>query len=244
MSRQLIFVDIETNGLDPRVHDAWEVAWWNLTTGKRGLFLPWIADLGKFLVNGAGQNMAALRKSRFVDRWTIDYLNAVGYGQEETKLALPELSEQIWPRPAPMTPWPDGYPAPDPDASRAVMISAQPKFDLPFLSKLFDRVPMEREPWFYRAIDLGSYALSKLDRPEDDPPSAATVAKWCGVAPGDHTAWNDVTSGGRSFLLLREFGRLRRAGVEPNWDQFRAQFGDDRDQNRIDQLIQGVVIAK
>lgn len=36
----VIVVDTETTGLDPSKHIAVEVAWWNLSTNERGVFVP------------------------------------------------------------------------------------------------------------------------------------------------------------------------------------------------------------
>lgn len=62
--RQVIIVDVETTGLDPRAHAVVEVAWWNLTTGDRGEFIP-PHDPHDVL---ATADIDALRINRYVDR--------------------------------------------------------------------------------------------------------------------------------------------------------------------------------
>jgi DNA polymerase-3 subunit epsilon len=63
-ARQIVVVDVETTGLDPQTHTLVEVAWWNLTTGQRGEFVP------PHSVSEALQHadVKALQVNRYIDR--------------------------------------------------------------------------------------------------------------------------------------------------------------------------------
>lgn len=63
-TRNLIIVDTETNGLDPKRHHAVEVGWWDLATGKRGEFIP-RHDVGRTLMTA---DLRALQLNRYIDR--------------------------------------------------------------------------------------------------------------------------------------------------------------------------------
>jgi hypothetical protein len=196
-----VFVDVETNGLDPRVHDAWEVAWWNITTGTRGYFLPYIPEPSRFL---AVADRKALRVSRFIDRWddltTPGHPSYRGYGRRDTEDAIGQFITDTVPG--------DWRTHGGPAESLPRLIASKPEFDMAFLSKLFRASDVAGgEQWYHHGIDLGSYAagvlgLDILDGKQSL--SAAAVAELCGVDPGDHTAEGDVTSGVRCVLLLRE----------------------------------------
>lgn len=197
--RPLICLDVETGGLDLERHDVFEIAWWDLSTGERQVFLPWIGDGRAFL---AAADLAALRINRFVDRWTPARLKAEGYSEQSARMHLASLVSQIWPDP-------------DDDATRAVMVCAQPKFDLPFVAKTLaahdigaswaDRPTDVYEPWHYRAIDFSSYGAGVLGLNPRNPDSASSLAARLGVSPptdGRHTALGDVVMTGRAMLLL------------------------------------------
>lgn len=64
MTRHLVVVDTETNGLDPEHHEPVEVAWWNLTTDVRGHFIT-AHDVHKVLWKA---DVKALQVNRYVDR--------------------------------------------------------------------------------------------------------------------------------------------------------------------------------
>lgn len=62
--RDIVVVDVETNGLDYDVHVPVEVAWWNMNTGARGSFVP-RHDVSYVL---ATASIEALQINRYVDR--------------------------------------------------------------------------------------------------------------------------------------------------------------------------------
>jgi DNA polymerase-3 subunit epsilon len=64
MSRQRVVVDVETNGLDPDVHQAFEVAWFNLDTAEHGDFIL-VHNISELL---GSADPEALRINRYIDR--------------------------------------------------------------------------------------------------------------------------------------------------------------------------------
>lgn len=195
MTRHVIFLDLETNGLDPRVHDAWEVSWWSLHTDLRDTFLPYLEyGVREFMRNA---QLPALRVNRFVDRWTEEYRAERGYSANRTGASLLALYGVIT----------------ESADETAVMACASPKFDLPFVSKMFAAHDLEPEPWHRRAIDLASYACGALGLDPADPPSAATVAEYLGIERGHHTAESDVTSGGLCLRALQEIAQTKISGM-------------------------------
>lgn len=62
--RQVVVVDVETNGLDHEKHTVVEVAWENLTTGAAGVFVP-PHDVHHVL---ATADVKALQITRYIDR--------------------------------------------------------------------------------------------------------------------------------------------------------------------------------
>jgi len=197
--RPLLVLDVETGGLDLDRHDVWEVGWWDLSTGEQAVFLPWIGDGRAFL---AAADLEALRINRFVDRWTPARLKAEGYSEQNARMHLARLIGQIWPDP-------------DDASTRAVMVCAQPKFDLAFMAKTFaahdigaswaERAVDVHEPWHHRAIDFSSYGAGILGLNPRNPDGASSLAARLGVSPGAegaHTALGDVVMTGRAMLLL------------------------------------------
>lgn len=63
-AREIVVVDVETNGLDPSRHQVVEVAWWNLTTDERGRFVP-LHDPAYVLRDA---DIRALQLNRYIDR--------------------------------------------------------------------------------------------------------------------------------------------------------------------------------
>ncbi len=198
--RDVVFLDVETNGRDPERHVAWEVAAWNLTTGHRCEFVTHLPDLPYFL--GSAEPVA-LRVNRFLDRYPLD---ETAPSHEDTEGAIGNLCDVL-----------DGGRNRTLAEARPclpVIVGSNPGFDIAFTTKLlvgygFDVTRRGFERWHYHPIDLGAYAAGVLGvEPGTSSLSARQVAEWCGVAPGDHSAGGDVTSGGVSFERLAETARL------------------------------------
>jgi hypothetical protein len=201
-ARDVVFLDVETNGLDPRRHEAWDVAAWNLSTGHRCEFFTWLPDVSGFL---AAADVKALRVSRFLDRYPWDACP----GRQDTETALAAMGGLLYVF--------DGgrsmSAAESRDHPAPIVVGSKPTFDMEFTSRLLARYDMPDTPWHHHPIDLGTYAAGVVGiEPGTSSLSAENVARLCHVEPGGHAAAADVTSGGRAFLLLREAARLVNHG--------------------------------
>lgn len=215
-ARDVVFVDCETGGLDPAGHEAWEVAWWNLTTGHRNEFFVYVGDVAEFMGRSEPK---ALRVGRFLDRYPLDDLPTF----EDTSDALADFRAGLTGRrEMPAAEWPN-HPAP-------VILGSKPTFDMDFLTNLFvaHRFPDPRQlpVWHHHPIDLGSYAAGVLGIELGTCSlSAESVAKLVGVKPGQHSAMGDVLSGGRAYLLLRAAAQAAAERAVPTASEWLAEFG-------------------
>ncbi|GJF06563.1 hypothetical protein [Pseudonocardia sp. D17] len=189
IARQIVVVDIETNGLNFERHRAVEVAWWNLTTDARGRFIPphSVSDVL------AAAELQALRINRYIDR-------IAGHGQDVNGHELGRLHGQFL-----------GYDQDDIDEGgfpaeiAHTLAGSNPAFDAQFLAKLFaaaDGPDTDPEPWHHRLWDLSAYAAGVLGL--DELPGLARVCELLDVEGPDHTAEGDVTATGRCFLQLQQ----------------------------------------
>ncbi|BBG01591.1 MULTISPECIES: 3'-5' exonuclease [Pseudonocardia] len=177
-TRHIVVVDTETNGLDPRRHQAVEVAWWNLTTNERGMFIP-THNVSEVLANA---DVKALQINRYVDR-IADQVPSVD-SHERGKFA-----QQL-----------DGCTlAGSNPAFDAAMVEKllRPRHTLQINGK---PVTTWRQPWHHRMLDLSNYAAGMLAL--NDLPGLAKVCELLDVDPGDHTAEADVTATGECFNKL------------------------------------------
>lgn len=181
--RQLIVVDVETNGLDLERHQAIEVAWWNLTTNERGYFIP-RHDVHEVL---ATAELEALRINRYIER--IAGLLPMDDGRQ---------ADELWGQ---FVPTGIG----DPDGVRHTLVGCNPRFDAAMVTKVFVRSPvtefLEPEPWHHRLWDLSTYAAGVLGL--DELPGLSTICELLGIEPGDHTAEADVTATALCFRVLQ-----------------------------------------
>lgn len=185
IGRQVIVVDTETSGLDPARHTTLEVAWWNLTTDERGLFIP-PHNVSTVL---AGADIEALRVNRYIDR-------IPGQPQDLDDTELHRLWSQF-------TDYDEDDVTDDGRAAetRHVLAGANPAFDAAFLSNLFAGLARVA-PWHHRLLDLSAYAAGVLGLDVDELPGLRTVCALLNVEPGDHTAEGDVTATGLCFRAL------------------------------------------
>lgn len=201
--RDVVFLDCETSGLDPRVHVAWDVAAWNLTTGHRVQFFAAIPDMSRFLGTA---DPKALRVNRFLDRYPLD---GPCPGKAETTRGLSDLLDVLDGGRGTLLADEDPPPAP-------IIIGSKPTFDMDFVGNLAATYDYPDTAWHHHPLDIGSYCAGVLGIAVGTQSlSAGSVARLCRVAPGDHSAEGDVTSGGRSYLLLREAARRARDGGGP-----------------------------
>jgi hypothetical protein len=204
--RQVIVVDIETNGLDHDVHEAVEVAWWNLDTSERGVFIP-RHNVSKVLKRAS---IKALQINRYIDRIADQPQDVAGL-----------QANRLWKQLAGRTPeWCTAQPStfvlaleqfnaqqrgetpPDPPAPvPATMLGSNPRFDARMLEKVFKRVRRTAEPCHYRLRDISAYAMGALGL--DYQPGLHELCERLGVEPGDHSAEADVTATGIAYMKLR-----------------------------------------
>lgn len=192
--RHIVVVDTETNGLDPARHQAVEIAYWNLTTDERGVFIP-AHDVSKVL---AAAQVKALQINRYVDR-IADRVPATD-GDE-----LREFSQQLE-----SCTLAGSNPAFD-----AAMIAKvfRPKHAVMADGRV---VNTWSPPWHHRLLDLSAFAAGMLAL--DELPGLSSVCELLGVDPGDHTAEGDVTATGECFKKLfarRDSDRELTVGTLP-----------------------------
>lgn len=205
--RQVIVVDCEMNGLDHRVHKAVEVAWWNLDTDERGVFVP-RHNVSKVLKRA---QIKALQINRYIDR-------LADAEQDTGELAL-ELWDQLsgrtgtWRAQQPPFAFVQALeahvarrrgeepPPGPPDPVPATMLGSNPRIDALMLEKVFRRVGRAPDPMHHRLLDIAAYAMGVLGL--DYAPGLFDLCERLGVEPGDHSAEADVTATGICYRKLR-----------------------------------------
>lgn len=198
--RHLVFVDVETNGLDRYRHVAVEVAWWNLTTDVRGYFVPQ-HDVHHVLGTA---DVAALRVNHYIDR--------LATAEQAKPAQVLELWEQFAGSAVSLG---DAVGVERP--ARHTFVAANPAFDAHHIRNVF-RVLEEPfgiddvEPWHFRLWDVEAYAVGVLGL--DEIPGLSSIARLLGIEPGNHTAQDDVTTGGLCMHRLMEINRERLGGAQ------------------------------
>lgn len=186
MTRPIIVVDVETNGLDLNLHEAWEVAWHNLDTGASDHFFVAL-DLPRFLANA---QLDALRINRFVDRYPKELAESRLVDRRQIVALHTQLRDNT-------------------------LAGSNPTFDAAMLKRLFDPIlhgGPAPAPWHHRLWDLSAYAAGVLGL--DELPGLAKVCELLGVeeAP-DHTAEADVAATVACFRQLQARVLLARAAA-------------------------------
>lgn len=193
MSRPIVVLDLESTGLDPRIHRPLEVAWEVLDTGVRGSFLPAVsrrvlaqADPKAMEINGyydRGLHLAEKDNGQGVE-WLRETLRGA---------TLAGASPQF-------------------DASMLIpLFAADTLRQRSWFGRTFGPRPTLAEvaPWHYRMLDLSAYAAGVLGL--DELPSLWKVCELLDIPPGDHTAGNDVTATVACFKALRAWVAERAA---------------------------------
>lgn len=176
--RQIIVVDVETNGLDPSRHTTVEVAWWNLSTGDRGAFVP-PHDISATL---ATADIQALQVNRYVDRLATAEQDDEG----------PFAAQLLWEALSGST-----LAGSNPAFDARFLAKMFTKGYKPY------RAFYDGTPWHHRLLDLSAYAAGVLGLPPSVLPGLSTVCKHLDVAlVGAHTAAGDVTATGECFRKL------------------------------------------
>lgn len=143
-AERLAFLDTETTGLDPRIHDAWEVA-----VVVRDPGMPDEEYVWQVRPDLAEADPEALKIGRFEERFCVpDGWDAVRTeaGKPIMRLKLHEFLMDLQ------------------DVLRkAMIIGSNPGFDVAFLTVLLQRQPSPfRLPWHYRTVDAPTLAAGYL----------------------------------------------------------------------------------
>jgi hypothetical protein len=186
--RNIIVVDVETNGLNIARHQAVEVAWWNLTTDARGWFVP-PHNVSEILGKA---DLKALQVNRYVDRIAEREQDSDGDGLTTLHNQFSVYDEDL----ATFT--------------QHTLAGSNPRLDAAMVNKLFAGSEfLEIDPWHYRLLDVGAYAMGALGLGEV--PGLWDVCQALGIPPGDHSAEADVTATG---LCLRALMKSAKGGAE------------------------------
>jgi DNA polymerase-3 subunit epsilon len=190
VTRPIVVVDTETNGLDPHHHVAIEVAWWNLATDERGTFIPQ-HNVAAVL---AAAEIPALRINGYVDR-------IASAPQDDNWTAARKLWDQL--RDATLA-----GSNPTFDAQMLAKMYGSLK-----AQAVAGSAPMYERPapWHHRLWDLSAYAAGVLGL--DELPGLARVCELLGIEPGDHTAEADVEATGSCFRQLQQIATRSAAGA-------------------------------
>lgn len=181
----MISLDLETTGLDPSLHEAWEVGLVDLKTNDEYLFEFPVRDL-KFAEPGA------LAVNGYYDRSTIPAGSDICFASGPTG---PLPANKVWKD--------DGNPAgiigvdPRDAAFLIAKVTANQQllgcnvgsFDAPFLAALlrhYDVTPA----WQHRHLELGSYAAGQLNR--NKPLSTFSLSQLFKFPDDAHTALGDA----------------------------------------------------
>lgn len=172
----IVSLDLETTGLDERIHEAWEVA---LVT-ESGEETCWQFPLRKRF-NEASQK--ALEIGGFLERYSVERGLAMSdHGSGRTHLRPEWAAEQLHAR-----------------TVGATLMGCAIQFDMRFLTELMRAYGVEPE-WHHRSLDLGSYAAGVLE--DVVPLSSAELA--AGVPnPDAHTALGDARWNWEVYRWLR-----------------------------------------
>lgn len=159
----IVSIDTETTGLDPRHHDAWEVAL-VLEDGQEACW--------QFSVDISAADGGALAIGGFYDRYLLHDRPNYAYQDWDGDFCSPLQSAK---RIAELT-------------EGATLLGCNPHFDAAFVTKLLRAQGLE-PAWSHRFLDLGSYAAGRqrVSRPLSSQALAVTVAN-----PSAHTALGDA----------------------------------------------------
>lgn len=142
--RPLAFIDTETTGLDPRDHDAWEIA---IILRRAGF--PDVEHLFQLRTSLATADPKALEINRHAERFVVP----------DGEFAI-QLPTAIVPSTATLT---------EADLMHnlmalldgAILVGSNPAFDDRFLTKLFNEAGLPTR-WHYRTVDIATLAVGHL----------------------------------------------------------------------------------
>jgi DNA polymerase III epsilon subunit-like protein len=93
-----------------------------------------------------------------------------------------------------------------------LIVGSNPGFDVSFLKPLFTRNGLGLAPLAYHPLDVPTYACGVLGRPIADRVGLTQLARILGVAPGDHSAAEDVRACGECLIELQNRANYLRTG--------------------------------
>ena len=178
-ARHIVVVDTETNGLDPELHEAVEVAWFDMATNESASFIPY-------------HNVIEVRA-----RAESEALKITGY---EKRIAgrVPKADFDPWDKANPVRRL-----AQQLDGN--TLAGSNPAFESWVLRKLFGRYGYEPS-WHHRLLDLAAYAAGRRGRDieRDGLPGLDEVCADLAVPRrGEHTAEGDTWAAVCCFHELR-----------------------------------------
>lgn len=169
----LAFVDLETTGLDPRMHAAWEVAIIRRepdlgpARASERTVTEWSTQLRLSADEMAAADEEALAVGHFYDRrW-------VGYMQADPQTAVEKILELT---------------------EHAILIGQNPGFDVGFLLEMLMLPPGVQPPWHYRPICVTTLAAGRVGDAMV-PWNSRDIAEAVGIDVGKfekHTALGDA----------------------------------------------------
>lgn len=179
----IVSLDLETTGLDERVHEAWEVA---LVTegGEETCYQFPLRKPMKYA------SLEALRIGGFVDRYQCQGKSDAYQEGSSTRFAESTAAHHLRVRT-------DG----------ATLMGCAIQFDMRFLAELL-RAHGQEPSWHHRGLDLGSYAAGAVGEPE--PLRSADMAKRFARNDEAHTALGDARWNWQVYRYLQERPRWHR----------------------------------
>lgn len=175
-TRKLICVDTETNGLLPQRHIGVEIAWWDLSTGERGEFIP-VHNVAQTL---AAADLRALQLNRYIDRIACA-------PQDTSYKGAMKLADLL-----------HGNSIVGANPGFDEWVLRKMYADSEHVTGEMFALP----EWHHRKWDVETYAAAVLGL--DYLPGLVKVCELLAVDPPDHTAQGDVTATGLCFLELRK----------------------------------------
>lgn len=170
----IVSLDLETTGLDERIHEAWEVA---LVDDMGGVHC-WQFPLRKRFMDTSPEalNIGGFHERYVVERgWCVTPFAASRYDPELVAEIIAKRLEGV------------------------TLMGCAIQFDMRFLAELLRAYDVE-PTWHHRALDLGSYAAGVFDKPE--PMSSKTMQEI--VPNHDaHTALGDARWNWQMYHYLR-----------------------------------------
>lgn len=180
-----IVLDTETTGLDPFVHQPWEVAWADVTDVLSGRARPDDVTIHE------------MRLPHCLDAADPVSLDIGRYAQRTSDgapTATPEQVHALWVTLGGL----------DDRAKKPTIIGSNPGFDQAMLGGLFHRQGLDSNPWYQRPLDIADVAYFGHGLSNDGArPGLSWLADWLALdTPARHSAAGDVVTTVQALLAL------------------------------------------